>query len=60
MKNSKRLLPMKRIFLDFYPSEAALVAQVEKQPKKQTYIKDLIRKDMAAFVDQNKKSGDKA
>jgi hypothetical protein len=51
---------MKRVYLDFYPSEAALIEQVEKQPKKQTYIKDLIRKDMAAFVDQNKKSGDKA
>ena len=40
--------PMKRVFLDFYPSEAALIEQVEKQPKKQTYIKDLIRKDMTA------------
>ena len=50
--------PMKRVYLDFYPSEAALIEQVEKQPKKQTYIKDLIRKDMAALV--NKKNGDKA
>ena len=46
MKNSKKLLPVKRIILDFYPSESALIAQVEKQPRKQTYIKDLIRKDM--------------
>jgi hypothetical protein len=47
MKNSKKLLPVKRIFLDFYPSEADLIAQVEKQPRKQTYIKDLIRKDIS-------------
>lgn len=48
MKNYySKLKPAKRIFLDFYPSEAALIAQVEKQPRKQTYIKDLIRKDMA-------------
>lgn len=46
--NSNKLKPQKRIFLDFYPSEAALIEQVEKQPKKQTYIKDLIRKDMTA------------
>ena len=52
--------PMKRVYLDFYPSEAALIEQVEKQPKKQTYIKNLIRKDMAALADKNKKSGDKA
>lgn len=45
--NSKKLLPQKRILLDFYPSEAALIEQVEKQPKKQTYIKDMIRKDLA-------------
>jgi hypothetical protein len=30
----------------FYPTEADLIAHVEKQPKKQTYIKDLIRADM--------------
>lgn len=36
----------KRITIDFYPSEADLIAQVEKQPQKQTYIKNLIRKDM--------------
>lgn len=36
----------KRMTIDFYPSEAELLEHVEKQPKKQTYIKDLIRKDM--------------
>ena len=41
----------KRLVLEFYPTEAALIEQVEKQSKKQTYIKDLIRKDMAAESD---------
>lgn len=36
----------KRLTIDFYPSEADLIAQVEKQPQKQTYIKNLIREDM--------------
>lgn len=36
----------KRMSLDFYPSEADLIAQVEKQPNKQGYIKGLIRADM--------------
>jgi hypothetical protein len=37
---------VKRITIDFYPTEADLIEQIEKQPKKQTYIKDLIRKDI--------------
>lgn len=41
----------KRLVLEFYPTEAALIEQVEKQPKKQTYIKDLIRKNMAVESD---------
>ena len=36
----------KRLTIDFYPSEADLIEQIEKQPQKQTYIKNLIRKDM--------------
>lgn len=36
----------KRMTIDFYPTEADLIAHIEKQPKKQTYIKDLIRDDM--------------
>ena len=36
----------KRIYVDFYPTEIALIEHIEKQPKKQTYIKNLIRKDM--------------
>ena len=35
----------KRMTLDFYPSEVALIEQVEKQPNKQGYIKGLIRAD---------------
>ena len=37
---------VKRILLEFYPTEDDLIEHVEKQFKKQTYIKDLIRKDM--------------
>ena len=35
-----------RLTVDFYPSEAELWQHIQSQPKKQTYIKDLIRKDM--------------
>ena len=36
----------KRITVDFYPKETDLAEWLEQQPKKQTYIKDLIRADM--------------
>lgn len=36
----------KRLTVDFYPSEADLIEHLEKQEKKQTYIKNLIREDM--------------
>ena len=36
----------KRIYLDFYPSEADLIEQIERQPNKQGYIKGLIRADI--------------
>jgi hypothetical protein len=42
----KYLAKGKRITVDFYPTEADLIAHLEKQEKKQTYIKELIRKDM--------------
>ena len=47
-RNAKRkyLSKGKRITVDFYPTEADLIEHIEKQEKKQTYIKDLIRKDM--------------
>jgi hypothetical protein len=37
---------VKRITIEFAPTEAELLDHINKQPKKQTYIKDLIRKDM--------------
>lgn len=39
-----------RMTVDFYPTEADLVAHIKKQPKKQTYIKDLIRADMEKSI----------
>lgn len=42
----KYLSKGKRLTVDFYPTEADLIAHLEKQPKKQTYIKDLIRADI--------------
>ena len=42
----KYLSKGKRLTIDFYPSEADLIAHIEKQPQKQTYIKTLIREDM--------------
>lgn len=35
-----------RITIDFSPAEEALWNRIQSQPKKQTYIKDLIRADM--------------
>ncbi len=37
---------VKRITIEFHPSEEALWQHIQNQPRKQTYIKDLIRKDM--------------
>ena len=37
---------VKRITVDFYPTEHDLWQHVQEQPKKQTYIKDLIRRDI--------------
>lgn len=36
----------KRMTIDFYPKELDLVDWINQQPKKSTYIKDLIRADM--------------
>ena len=36
----------KRMTIDFYPTETDLIEHIEKQPRKQSYIKNLIRKDM--------------
>lgn len=37
---------VKRIAIDFSPAEAELWEHIQNQPKKQTYIKDLIRADI--------------
>ena len=37
---------VKRMTIDFSPAEAELYEHLQQQPKKQTYIKDLIRADM--------------
>ena len=37
---------VKRLTLDFHPSEADILDHINSQPKKQTYIKNLIREDM--------------
>lgn len=39
---------VKRLTLEFSPTESELLDRINKQPKKQTYIKDLIRKDIEA------------
>ena len=44
IKNYRKKL--NRLTLNFSPAEADLWEQIQAQPKKQTYIKDLIRKDM--------------
>lgn len=35
-----------RLTIDFYPTEQELIDMIARQPKKQTYIKDLIREDI--------------
>ncbi len=37
---------LNRITIDFSPAEAELWEHIQKQAKKQTYIKDLIRADI--------------
>lgn len=41
---------VKRLTIDFPPTDAELWEHIQKQPKKQTYIKDLIRADMGTKV----------
>lgn len=42
----KYKVKVKKMLLEFYPTEADLIEHLEKQDKKQTYIKNLIREDM--------------
>lgn len=44
IKNYRKKL--NRLTLNFSPAEAELWEHIQSQPKKQTYIKDLIRKDI--------------
>ena len=37
---------VKRFTVDFYPTESDIYEHLQKQGKKQTYIKDLIRADI--------------
>lgn len=37
---------VKKMLLEFYPTDAELLEHLEKQDKKQTYIKNLIRADI--------------
>ena len=37
---------LNRLTLNFSPAETDIWNHIQSQPKKQTYIKDLIRKDM--------------
>ena len=37
---------VKRITLEFHPTEEELWEHIQSQPKKQTYIKNLIQADM--------------
>lgn len=37
---------VKRITIDFYPADEEVWQHIQNQPKKQTYIKDLIRADI--------------
>lgn len=37
---------LKRLTIDFSPAEEDLIEHINSQPKKQTYIKNLIREDM--------------
>lgn len=40
---------VKKITIDFAPTETDILEHINKQPKKQTYIKNLIRKDMQSL-----------
>lgn len=44
IKNYRKKL--NRLTLNFSPAEAELWEHIQSQPKKQTFIKDLIREDM--------------
>lgn len=45
--NKKYKEKVKQIKFDIHPTEMDIYEHLKKQPKKATYIKDLIRKDMS-------------
>lgn len=53
--NKKYKANVKRITIEFPPSESDLWEHIEKQPKKQTYIKNLIRADIERERNGNQK-----
>jgi hypothetical protein len=44
--NQKYKQKVKRITIEFHPTEEEMWKHIQSQPKKQTYIKNLIRADM--------------
>lgn len=44
--SNKYKVKVKRIMIEFYPTEADLWEHINRQPNKQGYIKNLIRADM--------------
>lgn len=44
--NKKYREKSNRMTIDFYPTDSDLWNHIQNQPKKQTYIKNLIRADM--------------
>lgn len=45
--NRKYKEKVKKVLVEFYPTETDLWEHLQSQDKKQTYIKNLIRADMA-------------
>lgn len=42
----KQKTPTKKVTIEFFPSDMELLNHLQSQDKKQTYIKELIRKDI--------------
>lgn len=46
VRKYKEKTPTKKVTIEFFPGDMALFDHLQGQDKKQTYIKNLIRKDM--------------
>jgi len=53
-KEAYRAKIIKRITIELYPGDEALLDHLEKQPAKQTYIKSLIHADMQKTQNKEK------